>query len=533
VIAVSYADVPSTVTSVHVFAWQDGRAPVELRPPEQFSTASGSVQVECPSGAAVTVSFVRGDEYLLDGPFDCPSVNSRRRIDLTWRRTVRVRAPPKSSARPDITWVSASREAQDAWPRCAWTETSAECWGSPVDAHGALLFMDGDRVWWTLVLGGAPVADFRQSVWARLIAVNDVAGYGPLTAAIARPMTSGERRMSLRLDTALVAGASAVPVSPGSVWIQGDQMPPSAWVELSAARAAPTYLPLDEVAHALPSLTHWVTLDPARVLDGVVHGSQGRAGGALVTLFRLIDPPASKGDPHQPRRVFAAETVAGASGEFRFDTLGDADYEVVVWHAQFGRGIAAVARGDTSVTVRLESAGQVRGRVVVGGKPVAAVDVISLPDPQAYAQAADLTDVKGGDARTATDGRFVVSLAPGGGGEVRVGGGSYPIRRFPLPRAPIPLVDLGDIDLGEPLEVTVVLDHDPGCDIRATGPIGRSGLQVIGGTRAGPGLFTIAFPEEGMWEVHLLCGRDEHALVPTFVSITQANAGKEVRMAVR
>jgi hypothetical protein len=116
---------------------------------------------------------------------------------------------------------------------------------------------------------------------------------------------------------------------------------------------------------------------------------------------------------------------------------------------------------------------------------------------------------------------------------VRVGGGNHPIRRFTLPRAPIPLVDLGDIDLGGPIEVTVVLDRDPGCDIRATGPIGRSGLQVVGGTRAGPGLFNIAFPEEGTWEVHLLCGRDEHALVPAFVSITQANAGKEVRMAVR
>jgi hypothetical protein len=126
-----------------------------------------------------------------------------------------------------------------------------------------------------------------------------------------------------------------------------------------------------------------------------------------------------------------------------------------------------------------------------------------------------------------------VSLAPGGGGEVRIGGAGYPIRRFPLPRTPVPVVDLGDIDLGASILVTVVLDRDPGCDIRATGPVGRSGLQVIGGTRGGPGLFTIAFPEEGMWEVHLLCGRDEHALVPSFVSITQANAGKEVRMAIR
>lgn len=533
-IAVAYTEVPATVTSVHVYAWQDGRPPVELHPPPQLSVSSHAALVECAIGSTIAVSFTRKDDaYLLDGPFDCPAAGAERRVDLTWRRTIRVRAPPKSNVRPDILWIPASREAPNAWPRCAWTATAAECWGSAVDARGALLFADDDRVWWTLVAAAAPTGDFRQSVWGRMIVMNDAGGYGAMVASIARPMTSGERQMSLRLDTAPVAGAHAAALSTGSIWIHGDQIPPSAWVELSAARAAPQYLPLDEVAHAPPSLPLWVTLSPERTLDGIAKRSQGPAGGALVTLFRLIDPPTARGDPNQPRRVFAAETVADTSGEFRFDALGDADYEVVAWHSQFGRGITAVARGDTSITVRLESPGQVRGRVVSGGQPLAGVDVISLPDPQAYAQAADVTDVKGGDARTAADGRFAVSLAPGGGGEVRVGGGNHPIRRFPLPRAPIPLLDLGDIDLGAPVDVTIVLDRDPGCDIRATGPVGRSGLQVIGGTRAGPGLFRIEFPEEGMWEVQLVCGRDEHPLAPAFVSITQANAGKDVRMVVR
>jgi len=282
-----------------------------------------------------------------------------------------------------------------------------------------------------------------------------------------------------------------------------------------------------------PALSLWVTLEPPRTVDGVVRGSQGVAPGAVVTLFRLIDPPPARADEPPPRRVFSAERIADASGEFRFDVLGDAGYELVAWHPQLGRGITAVARDDTSVTVRLQSTGQVRGRVVAGGKPLSGVDVISLPDPHVYARAADLTDVKGGDARTGSDGRFVVSLAPGGGGEVRIGGGSYPIQRFPLPPTPVPVLDLGDIDLGAPIQVTIVLDRDPGCDIRATGPIGRSGLQVIGGTREGPGLFTIAFPEEGTWDVHLLCGHDEHALIPALVSITQAHAGKEVRMVIR
>jgi hypothetical protein len=534
VISVAYHDVPAAVASVHVFSWQHGRAPVELQPAPQLSGEARAVNVECAADSTVVVLLARNDgAYLLDGPFDCPTAAAERRADGTWRRTIRARAPPELNTHPEISWVSATPETPDGWPRCVWARTAANCWGSAVDARGALVFVDGDRAWWSVVIPGAAIADFRPSAWARLILAGDAAGVGTLTATIAQPLTSAERRSSLRLETAFVAGAHAVPVSRRAVWITGEQIPASAWIELRAPGAAPVYLPLEEIAHAPPALPVWVTLDPPRALDGVVSGSQGVGAGAVVTLFRLIDPPSARTDEHQPRRVFAAETIADASGEFRFDVLGDARYEIVAWHSQLGRGMAAVAPDDTSVTVRLESAGQVRGRVVAGGKPLAGVDVISLPDPRMYAQAADLTDVKGGDGRSGSDGRFTVSLAPGGGGEVRIGGAGYPIRRFPLPRTPVPVVDLGDIDLGASILVTVVLDRDPGCDIRATGPVGRSGLQVIGGTRGGPGLFTIAFPEEGMWEVHLLCGRDEHALVPSFVSITQANAGKEVRMAIR
>jgi hypothetical protein len=532
---VTYRKVPPAVLSARVLAWHDGRQPVELRSTDVV-IESGTARVACVPGTVVIVSFARADgAYLLDGPFDCPAVPVERREDPGWRRTVRVRSPPDSLARGDVSWLPAGGDPPGSWPRCVWTGSTAECWGSGIDARGALLFTDGDRVWWTIVAAGAPGADFQQSAWGRLIEVSDAVEYGTLTATIAHPVTSAARQASLRLETALVTGANAVPVAGAVVWVHGDRIPASAWIELRAPGAAPVYLPLDEVAHAPPSLPLWVTLGPARMLDGVARGAQGGGSGAAVTLFRLIDPQPARAEPRQQaRRVFAAEQIADAAGGFRFDAVGDADYEVVAWHPQLGRGIAPVGRSDTSVTVRLESAGQVRGRVIAGGKPLAGVDVISLPDPQAYAQAADLTDVKGGDGRTGADGRFVVSLAPGGGGgEVRVGGGSYPIRRFPLPRAPVPIVDLGDIDLGAPIEVTVVLDRDPGCDVRATGPVGRSGLQVIGGTRAGPGLFRIVFPEEGMWEVHLLCGRDEHALDPTLVFITQAKSGKELRMMLR
>jgi hypothetical protein len=535
VISLTYIQVPADVVAVHVLRWQDGRTPVEAQPPRPVSRDSHTAQIDCASGADVVVSFERNDgAYLLDGPLTCPASDGVRHPDPTWRRTFRIRAPPGISVRPEVSWVPATRSAGDGWPRCVWAGATAYCWGSGVDAHGAFAFVDGDRVWWTLMTGATAVAEFQQSAWARLIVCGEGADHDKLVATIAHPGISAERRPSLRLATAPVPNAHAVSIADAAVWVHGEQIPTAAWIELRAARSGPTYVSLDDVAQAPPSLPLSVALDEPRTLNGVARGAVAPAAGSIVTLFRVIDPPPVRRDPdHQPRRVFAGETVAGATGEFQFDALGDVEYELVAWHPQFGRGIAPVGRGETSATVRLESAGQVRGRVTAGGKPVAGVDVISLPDLTAYAQAADPTELKGGDGRTGTDGRFVVSQAPGGGGEVRVGGGNLPIRRFPLPRAPLPVVDLGDIDLGSPIEVTVTLDWDPGCDMRAVGPVGRTGLQVIGGTRAGPGLFTMVFPEEGTWNVHLVCGRDEHPLIPSLVSITQENRGKEVRMLVR
>jgi hypothetical protein len=146
--------------------------------------------------------------------------------------------------------------------------------------------------------------------------------------------------------------------------------------------------------------------------------------------------------------------------------------------------------------------------------------VAVVPELSAFAAAEDPTHVVGGLARTDAGGRFAVSLGVGGGGELRVGGGTYPTRRVPLPRAPLPVVELGDIELGRALSFSIALDQDPGCDLRATGPIGRAGLRIVTAARTAPGVFALTLPEEGLWEFGLLCGRDERDLTPGVVRIT-------------
>jgi hypothetical protein len=231
--------------------------------------------------------------------------------------------------------------------------------------------------------------------------------------------------------------------------------------------------------------------------------------------------------------VFAAEAIADAGGTVKVDGLGEAAYEVVAWHPLLGRGSLPLPGDASSIAIRLRSPGMARGRVLVHSKPAAGVEVIAVPEPAAFVTADDPIELKGGDARTGADGRFVVSLAAGGGGELRVGGGTYPIRRVPLPRAPLPLVEIGDIELGTPVVVNVTLDHDPGCGLRATGPVGRSGLQIVPATRTGPGLFRLTLPEEGVWELTVLCGADERTVTPAIVRISAGERPQEIRVTVR
>ena len=528
--AVTYSGVPAEVVRIQAYEWRDGRAPVELA--ATIDRVGDAASVQSAAGANVTVRFARSDGFcLLDGPFRWPAEPTERVLDMRWRRSITIDASGSPFENPAIHWIAAMDD-EDGWPRCVSEAARVTCWGVRAGAPGIAYSESQGRTWWAAVSGGA--ARFRSSAWGRLLIVRGPPFDSSVRVRLRHPVASTQRSRSVRLDTQDVAGATGVPVGQSAIWVAGDEVPEGAWVEVLGVQSGPVYLSMRELAEGPTSLPIHVALPDARVLDGTVLGQgDAPAAGSVVTLFRLLEkPPATTRDRDPPRRVLVRETTADRGGAFRFDRLGEADYEVVAWHPQLGRSSSVLTPGSDRVEIHLRSAGVVRGRIVLGGKPVEGVDVVGVPDQNAIRDAADLVDLKGGDARTGRDGRFLVSLAAAGG-ELRIGGGRYPVRRIALTRMGAETVDVGDIELGLAIAITVVLDADIACVPRATGPVGRTGLQVVLGTRTGPGLFAMSIPEPGFWEFGLMCGDAERGLSPAVREIGPALLGKEVRFLVR
>jgi hypothetical protein len=535
---VIYHDVPAEVSHISAYQWRQAAPPAPL----SISIARNGIET--------TITFVvvqplvvvlqRADgTYLIDGPMVPREDAADRQLGRVWRRTIAGVVSGVTASAPQLDWLSEIGMTGGAWPSCWWASGSRwECMGVPVDETGVLLGREAGRLLSAAVSGeSTPV--LRPSAWGRLALVGDRDG-GPAPRVrfiAARPVAPSQRQRAVRLETALITDLRVKSLTPGVFWIAGDSSPPGGWLEIRSARSGPEYLDLGEVAGDAPQLPLRIQLEERRDVSALVVSTRGDpVPGAQVTAFRLIDPQAaatSSPESPPPRRVLATESTSAADGTVEIGGLGEADYEIVVWHPQLGRASVRLAPDAVQITVRLQAPGVARGRVMAEGKPLGGVDVFSAPDPGTYASAVDPIDLKGGDARTGPDGRFSIALAPGGGGELRVGGGPYAVMRVPLPHAALPLVELGDIELGRGLSVSVALDQDPGCDLLATGPVGKTGLHIVNATRTGPGLFSVALPEEGSWEFVLMCGRVERTLTPSIVAISTGSGPHEVHLIVR
>ena len=527
---ITYAGVPSAVSQVAIYEWSDAAPPRPLR--WQVTRSADDVVVDGAARRTVIVVFVRADgTYLIDGPMLWPERDERHTLREPWRRTERGTMPAGAPDGAMLEWLRADA-LQSGWPRCFRRDATWECWGME-PANRGVLTLAGSQLWWVAMLP-APAGIMHSAEWGRLVFVRDAASAADnIRTVFAYPVAPPSQRFAaVRLDTAAVSGIASVRLQRGVVWIAGGRAPPKAWMELRAARAGPLFVSLEELSAAPAAIPVHLRLPAARTLTGSIQGpgSMG-AGGSLVSLFRPIDPP-STDRRVQPRRVLVTETIAKADGSFEVAGLGEVDYELVAFHAQFGKAAVAIGPTQTQATIQLASAGTIRGRVVRAGRPLAGVDVVSVPDAATFNGARDMTDAKGGDARTGADGRFQVAASAAGGGELRIGGGMNAVTRIALPR-PVPeAMDVGDIELEAAIEITVVLDRDPGCLVQAIGPIGKVGLQMVAASRDADGGQKLRLPETGVWQFVLVCGNERHALAPSTATIDARQAGKEVRFRV-
>lgn len=529
---VVYEHVPPEVTRVELYAWT-GERPGRR---QEVSYGSRRFTVHGDPHRSYVVVLSRTDgRYLIDGPLAWPDRDTRREVSSQWHRTIDGTLPPERDAGVKVDLIRADL-APAAWPVCFATDPKRwTCWGVKDDDRAIVVAYAGGAMWWTSIGSSAPQG-LRAARWGRMIAINGaVSEAAPPRLTLAYPVAPPPGRMrAIRLGTSAVPDARVTPVSQATFWIAGNVIPPNAWIEITSDVAAPVYLSLADVVEAPTAVPLRIDLRERRVVNGRVTGAAGEAApGTLITVFRLIDPPPTETNRVPPRRVIAMEAIADPDGAFALTQLGEANYELLAWHAQFGRASLIVPSVAQDLVVRLQSSGIARGRVMSGGRAIEGIDVISVPDAAAFSAAEDMTDVKGGDTRTGPDGRFTVAVAASGGGELRIGGGRHPVKRIALPRAPVPLFDAGDIDLGRAIRVTIVLDRDPGCDVRATGPVGRTGLQIVSGARAPTGVFDVEIPEPGFWEFTLRCGQESRPLTPSVVQIGSSDSGKEVRMIVR
>jgi hypothetical protein len=524
--SVIYEDVPVQVVRLELFEWNgDG-------PGARQTVVPGARRIALHGHARrqYVALFLRQDDgYLVDGPFVWPDRDALRAVERRWHRTIGGSLPPGASI-GGVEWIPAGAVA-GPWPRCFEDGSSKWfCWGVAIDSHGAVVLRAGGSIWWAT----SRHSHVSRARWGRLVIVSGRSPGSTAKGQFGYPVAPPPGRLrGLRFETGVVAEATATAIAPDAIWIAGESVPPDAWLEVTTERGGPVYLSLHDLASGPSSLPVHVVVSDRRTLEGRAVSADGQAArGTLISVFRLIDPLRADASRDPPRRVLAEEVIADAEGRFQLDALGEAEYEIVAWHSQLGRASVIVPSGAGDLVIQLRSSGIARGRVLAGGRPVAGVNVTSVPDAAIFTAASDMTDVKGGDAQTDQNGRFSVTVAASGGGELRIGGGRYAVKRVPLPRPPVPLFDVGDVILGDSIPVIVVLDQDPGCDVRAAGPVGRTGLQVVPGKRNGDH-HDLVIPEPGLWEFTLVCRGERRSLVPGAVQIGAAHAGKEVRLIVR
>jgi hypothetical protein len=510
--------------------------------------SGGRVIARGPSGVE-SLMLVRGGAYagyIMDGPFRWPTQETTHFIQARWRRTVRGRFP---RADGPLVWISQDDYGAHESPSCYWMSSADwECVGVPLDSAGVIVTTAPGQVHSAIPIGplsaaGVQTSQRRTSAWGRLVVVAaglPVGGEEPMALHVTarRVISPRARPQSVRLEEAQNDRVRVDPAGNGAVWISGNDPPDDGWIEIRARGRATERIEAHEVAGAPAELPLRVQLQPSAAVFGHVTAGPGMAAPhSIVALYRFARRlPHEHGEPddHQKpqKRITVAEVRADAGGAFRFDDLARERYEIVAMHPALGRGEARVEPDGQEVDVPLRRPTGAVGLVVRDGVPAVGVPVVVVPALAQFAVSGDVTELRGGETETDSDGRFTISLAPRGSGELRVGDERTGVRRVPLgPVESLPaVVQIGTIELKPLPPLTLVFEAAGACDLLLTGPDARGGMSVVRASRLGPAMFQAALPEPGRWHVVAVCARRERAVMPATLDLVLGRSDVTIRL---
>lgn len=488
-------------------------AAVEWR---EMAGPSFSVQAAVAGRCRVLVRPLGATSYLASAEAVLGRSTPAISIDSQWLRT--VDAPPSGG---EVRWLGANGNDD---VECVALADRSRCWFVPAASAGAIVSHSASRLLFALVPPGELqwAGAWRTAVWARLVRVR--APSEVVTADIISLHASLKHGSGRMREARPASGVAISRLAPAAFWLAGT-IAPESYLELRSDGAATTRVPLATIsspdAAAIDvALVHHV------VITGEVRGPGSIAEGATVMIARILDTPGSAKVPDRERPLErVAETVVGPSGEFRFESLGAGQYELLAVHPSRGRA-SAIVSPPAHTRLLLRPRATIRGQVLRNGIPVRGAVVRALPSIDAVTAARNPAALGAEAVRSGATGRFEV-IAPDEGRVTLSISAEEGAFRLELGAAEslAEVTDVGEVRLDDPLEVEIVVELPGGCDVRAAGPMGAVGLTAIRAAAIAQGRWVLRPPHAGRWLLAGVCQAHELALDPAVIQIPPARHG--------
>lgn len=430
-----------------------------------------------------------------------------------------VRAPAVGGA----SWLSASPFTE---AECTSFSDIVECLFVGLGEAGVIVSEVGGQVRAALVPRDAHVAIWGAASWGRFVRVGSPAGTR-VDASVQVLIPALKQGRGLLRDWQPAPGVTVHRITDSSFWLSGDSPDGGAELRLQAPGAARLGRAIASI-RGDPATAIDIQLSVERVISGRIDTPRHRAQPTTVMLSRMLAPERRGGAEVRPMERIA-EIETDDAGRFRFEQLGDDEYEVMAIHASLGR-VRKVVRPPVDLALSLASR-TVRGRVTLHGVPRPGVTVLVLPMLEDVVAVENPLMLAADAIVTGADGRFEIAL-PAEGRAVLSARLDEAVARLDLGDVGnvSKLLDVGDVPLPSARDVDVMVALPAGCRLRAAGPMGQSGVMIVNAEPHGVDRWRIRIPVDGRWLMAGVCSGRELALVPPMVEIGPRTRIVELRI---